>query len=173
MIETEHLILRPVNTDDLIGYMPLWQEEPGPDGAPSRLPVLTEEEVWARILRWTGHWAAFGFGPFVAVDRASNTLCGEIGFAYFHRGHGPAFDTSPEGMWKITAEYRGKGYAQEAMTATAEWFDRTVAAERTVCMIDPSNAVSRRLAAKLGFSEFAEAAYRGNPLILLERLLPR
>jgi RimJ/RimL family protein N-acetyltransferase len=172
MIETSHLTLRPHTTDDLQAYATLWQEKLGHDGAPSRLPVLSEEEVWARILRWIGHWSVYGWGPFVAVDRASGAICGEIGFGYFHRGHGPGFDSFPEGMWKISAEHRGKGYAREAMEAAIVWFDRTVKAQRTVCMIDPTNEISRKLAGRLGFREYGNTEYKGNPLILFERLLP-
>jgi RimJ/RimL family protein N-acetyltransferase len=172
MIDTEHLVLRPLNLHDLQAYAPLWQEKLGHDGLPSRLPVLSEEEVWGRILRWIGHWSVYGWGPFVAVDRASGEICGEIGFGHFRRGHGPTFDSVPEGMWKISIEHRGKGYASEAMEAATGWFDKTVKAERTVCMIDPTNAISRKLAGRLGFREYANAGYKGNPLILFERLLP-
>nr|WP_299498880.1 GNAT family protein [uncultured Rhizobium sp.] len=170
MIDTTHLILRPHATDDLEAYVPLWQETLGHDAAPSRLPVLSEEEVWARLLRWIGHWSVYGFGPLAVIDKASGDLCGEVGFGYFRRGHGPAFDTVPEGMWKISATHRGKGFAREAMEAVCAWFDSAIRAERTVCMIDPTNAISCRLAGRLGFSVFAEAKYKGHPLLLYERL---
>lgn len=170
MIETPHLSLRPHTIDDFQSYIPLWQEELGPDGAPSRLPVLRPEEVWARLLRWIGHWSVYGFGPFVVIERESGTICGEVGFGYFQRGNGPDFDSAPEGMWKIDAVHRGRGYAPEAMQATCTWFDREIKAERTVCMIDPVNAISRKLAGHMGFGEFAHIEYKGNPLILYERL---
>ena len=170
MIVTDRLVLRPLSTDDFHAYIPLWQEELGPDGAPSRLPVLQPEEVWARLLRWIGHWTVYGFGPLVVIERQSGALCGEVGFGYFQRGNGSAFDSVPEAMWKIDAAHRGKGYAPEAMQTMCEWFDRAIEAERTVCMIDPVNLVSRKLAGRLGFTEFAQIEYKGNPLILYERL---
>ena len=41
---------------------------------------------------------------------------------------------------------------------------------RLVCLIGPANAPSLRLAARLGFAEYARTTYRGEPTVLLERL---
>jgi RimJ/RimL family protein N-acetyltransferase len=71
---------------------------------------------------------------------------------------------------KISAAHRGQGFAREAMDAACAWLDESIKAERSVYMIDPSNGISCRLAGKLGFSAFAEAAYKGHPLVLYERL---
>ncbi|MBL0375091.1 GNAT family N-acetyltransferase [Rhizobium sp. KVB221] len=169
MIETARLLLRPLTVDDFQSYIPLWQEELGPDGAPSRLPVLRPEEVWARLLRWIGHWSAYGFGPFVVIDRESGDLCGEVGFGYFHRSNGEAFDTAPEGMWKIDKAHRGKGFASESIEAVCIWLDQTLQAERSVCMIDPINTASRKLAERFGFRAYDEVTYRGDAVILFER----
>jgi RimJ/RimL family protein N-acetyltransferase len=45
-------------------------------------------------------------------------------------------------------------------------------AKRTVCLIDPGNAPSLALAAKLGFRRFADARYKGRDSVLLERFRP-
>jgi RimJ/RimL family protein N-acetyltransferase len=40
---------------------------------------------------------------------------------------------------------------------------------RTVCMIDPANAASIRVATKCGFHEWTRATYREHETILFER----
>jgi RimJ/RimL family protein N-acetyltransferase len=42
---------------------------------------------------------------------------------------------------------------------------------RTMCIIDPGNAPSRRLAERLGFVAFAEGLYRDKPTLILERTM--
>jgi RimJ/RimL family protein N-acetyltransferase len=37
------------------------------------------------------------------------------------------------------------------------------------CLINPENAASLRLAAKLGFTEDATTVYQGNPVVILRR----
>jgi RimJ/RimL family protein N-acetyltransferase len=40
---------------------------------------------------------------------------------------------------------------------------------RCVCIVDPQHTASLRVAEKCDFSPFAETAFRGTPVILLER----
>ena len=41
-----------------------------------------------------------------------------------------------------------------------------------VCMIDPGNAPSTRLAEKFGYRRYADAAYKGAPTVLFRRPAP-
>jgi RimJ/RimL family protein N-acetyltransferase len=170
VLETSRLLLRPHAIGDTDGYLRLWTQ-PSPSGQDfPGAPPLSEEVAWARLLRWIGHWTTFGFGPFVVTDRASGALVGEVGFGLFHRGLGIVDDRVPEAMWRIDHAHHGQGIATEAMRAVLGWFDVRPESTRTVCMIDPPNTASRQLAASLGFREFAQVAYRGNPVVLLERV---
>ncbi|CAN7327855.1 GNAT family N-acetyltransferase [Rhizobium sp. LjRoot254] len=170
MIETQRLLLREHRIDDFAAYIPLWtQRLPGPDGG-FRFPPLWDEEVWARLLRWIGHRQVFGFAPFLAFDLASGRLCGEVGFGHFHRGNGPAFDGVPETMWTLHPDFHGEGLAGEAATAAIVWFDSHFPSPRTVCMIEPDNTASLRLAERFGFREFDRGEYKGSLNIFLERL---
>jgi RimJ/RimL family protein N-acetyltransferase len=76
---------------------------------------------------------------------------------------------APEGMWKVDLDAQGWGLATEAMTAITTWFD-SARPGRTVCMIDPDNLVSIRVASKLGFIEFERTTYKDTPIVLFERL---
>ena len=169
MIETNRLLLRPHDVDDFGGYVQLWTQAPKPDDAPNAQP-LGEEESWARLLRMIGHWTAFRLRSISCHgSRCSGAVVGEVGFAQYMRGNGPAFDGVPEGMWRIDHRRHGSGIATEAMQAAAAWFDATQVSARTVAMIDLANMASRRLAERLGFRAFANAIYCGNPVLLFER----
>lgn len=167
IVETPRLRLRPHRIEDLANYLPIWSK--GEPGNPAGF-ALTEEEAWYRLLRFAGHWAHFGFGCFVVEDSANDRLIGEAGFAYFHRGLGPQYDDAPEGAWRVLAEYRGKGIASEAMTAAVQWLDSQGKGARTVCIIDPANAASIKVAGRIGFREFLRKDYKGAPVILFERI---
>lgn len=166
IVETPRLRLRRHRVEDLANYLPIWSKaEPGnPAGF-----ALTEEEAWYRLLRFVGHWAHFGFGCFVVEDSANGRLIGEAGFAHFHRGLGPEFDDAPEAAWRVIPEYRGNGIASEAMSAAAHWLDAQGRGARTVCIIDPVNAASIKVAERIGFREFSRKDYKGAPVILFER----
>nr|WP_255682241.1 GNAT family N-acetyltransferase [Luteimonas sp. BDR2-5] len=129
-----------------------------------------EEDVWNRLLRYIGHWQAFGYGIFAVTGRDSGRFLGGAGFADFHRGLGPDFDRSPEASWVFAREAQGRGIASEAATAMHAWFDAQPFGGRSVCIIDPDNAASRRLAARLGYVETGEVHYHAAPTLAFERL---
>jgi RimJ/RimL family protein N-acetyltransferase len=56
------------------------------------------------------------------------------------------------------------------MTAVLAWSDAAAhVGPRTVCMINPDNTPSLRVAAKCGYRELTRADYKGAEVILLER----
>lgn len=131
------------------------------------------DEAWARLLRYIGHWSALGFGYWAVEEKASGAFVGELGFADFKRAGLASFRDKPELGWVIVADRQGRGYASEALAAAVAWGDRHLNVAETVAMIDPGNAASLRLAAKLGYREYARADYKGAPSILLSRQVPR
>ena len=164
MITTDRLLLRPYEIGDYETYVTLaGQEQRG-----SLLSVFSREDCWHRLLRFIGHWSAFGWGLFAVFDRDGSYL-GETGLADFHRGLGEDFDTSPEGAWNFLPAAQGKGVAFEATRAAHDWFAREHGPRRTVCMIQPVNVASIRLAERLGYSAFRDADYKGMKLRLFER----
>jgi RimJ/RimL family protein N-acetyltransferase len=165
-IETPRLLLRAHRTEDAEGYAALWR--PPADG-PVHTPVLDAEGSWARLLRLIGHRAVFGFAPFLVVERETGGIVGEAGHARFRRGLGPSFDGSPEAMWILLPERRGRGLAEEAMRAAIDDLVRRIGVTRSVAMIDPTNAASLALAGRLGFHHFGEGDHHGTRMRLFER----
>jgi RimJ/RimL family protein N-acetyltransferase len=138
---------------------------------PGNGPVLAlgVEEVWARLLRFVGHWTHFGYGLFIVEDSRTGELIGEVGCAHFRRGVAADFDVVPEAAWRVSASRRRQGIALEAMQGALEWFEQTLHVTRTVCMIHPSNVPSLQVAARLGYLEFKRALHKDRTVVLLER----
>lgn len=167
MLTTERLTLVPHEPKHFDAYAEFWGKDPG--HFLRSLAPMHPADAWTRLLRHYGHWTAFGYGPFLCFN-ADNKLVAEAGYADFRRGVGAHFDGVPEGMWKVDLAAQGKGYATEAMAAITQWFDTTHKPPRTVCMIDPANEPSIRVATRLGFTEFTRTAYRDAPIVLFERV---
>jgi RimJ/RimL family protein N-acetyltransferase len=165
-VETDRLILRPHTIADFPASAALWGN---PDvtrfigGKPS-----TREEVWARVLRYMGHWTALGYGYWAVVEKGSDRLIGEVGLSDFKRDIVPAIDP-PEVGWAFAPDAQGKGYATEAVQAALTWGEARLSAQRMMCMISAENERSIRLAVKCGFREFARTTYKDAPTCLFER----
>ncbi|WP_410503442.1 hypothetical protein [Hymenobacter sp. AT01-02] len=52
------------------------------------------------------------------------------------------------------------------------WGDAHFTQDRTVCIIDPDNTASLRVAAKFGYHEYARTTYQEKLIVLLERPSP-
>jgi len=166
-IETERLRLRTHALADFPHSAAMWAD-----------PVVTRhiggrpfsnEESWARLLRYIGHWEALGFGYWVVQDKATGQFVGEAGLADFKREMEPSFDGMPEMGWAFVSRVHGKGYATEAVRAAAAWGDRHLSAPRTACLIHPENRASIHVAEKAGFQEYQRTTYKDQPTIVLVR----
>jgi RimJ/RimL family protein N-acetyltransferase len=123
--------------------------------------AASEEDSWHRVLRYIGHWSAFGFGFFVIEDRATGRYLGEAGAMDFRRGVGGGFGDVPEMGWAFLPDVHGTGIAGEAVRAVLAWMDDGAGRAGTVCMIGPENVASCRLAERVGYRETGTAEYHG------------
>ncbi|MEQ1899092.1 MAG: GNAT family N-acetyltransferase [Devosia sp.] len=166
-LETERLRLRPYRLADFEDYARMWSE---PDvvrfigGA-----VFTREQSWGRFLRLAGLWHYLGFGFFAIEHKATGAFAGECGFHDMRRNVVPSLEGTMETGWALTPPMQGQGLAEEAVRAAIGWAGQNASRDRLTCMIDTGNAASLRVAAKLGFVEFARALYNGEPIVLLDR----
>ncbi len=127
----------------------------------------SREDVWLRLLRSVGQWALFGYGSWIARETATGRLIGELGLIEARRAIVPAIDDSPEVGWALAGDAHGQGYAAEALAAIFAWVDPRI--PRTVCIIDPANTPSRRLAARFGYGERTTGIYHDKPILILDR----
>jgi RimJ/RimL family protein N-acetyltransferase len=103
------------------------------------------------------------------VERATGALIGEVGCQDRFRDINPPLEGTLEAVWTLTTAAHGKGYATEAMHGFLGHVDRHHAGRRVTCLIPTGHAASLRVAAKLGFTPFAQTIYKGAPVTLLER----
>ena len=167
-IETERLVLRAHRIEDLAASATMWRDPDVVRFIGGR--AFTHEEVWARTLRYAGMWAMIGRGFWAIEEKGTGRMVGEVGVMDAKRDMEPGFDGAPEVGWSLIPAAQGKGYATEAVTAALAWADRHVDAPMQVCIIDPDNAPSIRLAVKLGFRERLRTTYHGKETIQFERL---
>jgi RimJ/RimL family protein N-acetyltransferase len=164
VIETARLKLRRHRLDDFTACAAMWGD---PEvarfigGKPS-----TREEVWARILRYAGHWALLGFGYWAIEEKASGSFIGEVGLADFQRDLNPPLGDGPEAGWALQTASHGKGYGAEALRAALAWGHEHFDGETIHCLIDVDNVASIRLAQKCGFRRLREATYKGTANIV-------
>lgn len=166
-LQTERLTLRPHGLADFEECAAMWGD-----------PVVTRHiggvpfgrsEVWARLLRYAGHWTLQGFGFWAVRERASGGFVGDVGFMEFRRDLEPALEY-PECGWALAAAAHGKGYATEAVRAVTAWADTRF--PRTTCIIDPGNEASIRVAGKCGYLEVRHAMLASTPVLVFERARP-
>ena len=167
-IDTERLTMRRPRLEDFEEALAMWGDPKVVryiGGKPS-----TREEMWARLLRYVGHWDLMGFGFWVVREKSTGRFVGEVGLADFRRDLEPSLGEDREAGWVLAPWAHGKGYATEAVRAALKWAEDRFGPERVVCIIDPGNEPSLKVAHKCGFREFSRGAYKGEPMLMLERL---
>lgn len=167
VIESERTILRAHRMEDFEAYAAMWA-----DPAVTRFiggRARTREESWQRFLRQFGLWSLLGYGFWAVEDKVSGRFIGEAGFHDLKRDIVPSIEGTPEAGWAFLPSVHGKGIATEVVGAVVAWGDKRFGRTRTVCLIDPDNAASLKVAGKHGFGEVMRAVYGGHPVILLQR----
>ncbi len=167
LIETNRLILRPYVLTDYQPYLAMCSD-------PTVVRFLggrpfSPEDAWHRILRYAGHWSLLGHGIFAVVEKDSGDYVGETGIADFRRGLGEGFDGFGEASWAFASRVHGLGFAFQAAEAAHKWYIDSMRRSRTVCLIDPDNTSSLKMAARLGYTAFGERIYKDRPMKVLER----
>jgi RimJ/RimL family protein N-acetyltransferase len=171
VIVTERLILRGHRLADAPAAAAMWADPLVVryiGGTPS-----TAQGAWIKLLTYVGHWSLLGFGYWALEEKATGTFVGELGFADFKRELEPSISDAPELGWALAPHAHGRGYATEAVRAAVAWGDAHWGSARTVCMIDPENVASIRVAEKCGYRELARTTYKGAATSLFARGGPR
>ena len=108
--------------------------------------VATREETAASIERQQRRWAAYGFGWWVFLDRATSELVGAGCIQHLGR-----IETSPlEIGWRLRPDQWGKGLASEAARTMAGWAFDTLDIPILTAVAVPANTASTRVMERLG-----------------------
>ncbi|WP_322097458.1 GNAT family N-acetyltransferase [Pelagibius sp. Alg239-R121] len=168
VVETERLLLRGFRFQDFNEHAAIWADPDVTRHISGR--VFSREESWGRFLRHGGHWSMMGYGYWALEEKASGRLAGQVGLGDFKRDIEPSIEGIPEMGWVLATWSHGRGYATEAVLAALGWVEANLGQGcRTVCLVDPDNLASLRVAEKCGYREYARTRYHDGPTILLER----
>lgn len=165
-LTTARLELRPPVASDFHRSFAIASE---PETARYLGPPMSAAEHFLRFSRSAGSWLLYGYGVFVIRSRGAEDVIGTCGIFHGWRDLGSDFDDQPEAGWVLRGDQHGRGIGYEAMSAVLDWFDGAHR-RRIVCMIDPGNAPSIKLAKKLGFQQLRDVSLpTGEQMRLLER----
>jgi RimJ/RimL family protein N-acetyltransferase len=140
-LETERLLLRPPRRQDFDA----WAAFLADDVAMRHLGGAQARSVaWRTFLAMAGAWHIQGFAMFSVLEKDGGRWVGRVG------------PWMPEGWpgteigWGIVRERWGRGYAVEAAAAAIDWAIAELGWTDVIHVVDPANAASQRVAAKLG-----------------------
>ncbi|QHJ69604.1 GNAT family N-acetyltransferase [Planococcus halotolerans] len=151
-LETERLIISPC-TEDVIALLNEQHYENGPQVS-NHLKQLAEDPA---ILYW---------GPWLAMLKADNKVIGDLGFkgAPDNKVIGDlGFKGAPDNKgaveigYGLLEEYRGKGYATEAVAALVDWAWKQNGIHKVKAETLVDNQESIRVLEKLGMRKVAES----------------
>ena len=107
-----------------------------------------------------------GLGHWAVIERDTRRLLGAVGLL----SH-PDWTATPYNVevgWLIGRDHWGQGYATEAGKAAVRYAFDHVGVERLICIVDPRNRSSRRVAEKLGLRLAGETIWRDYDVVWYE-----
>lgn len=155
-LETERLLLRPLDPDDLydlhrlLGDDALMQQL-GYPGARTRAQTAESLDRMWNLFR------AQGFGMMATIEKLTGAFIGRCGYLVQPLDGVEELEIA----WLIARERQGRGFATEAALALRDHAARALGRRRVVALIRPENLASGRVAQKLGMQVEREVAFRG------------
>ena len=155
---TERLRLRTFRPDDFEAHAEICSDPEVMQYI--RIGPLTRVDAWWQMARYMGHWQLRGFGLWAVVERSTERLVGHLGFLEPEGGNG--FELG----WALARHAWGKGYALEGTRAAVHHAFTAMGRGHIVCLIQPENARSIRLAERLGAKPEGETEASGKRLLV-------
>jgi len=177
VLETDRLILRRLTMDDLEPLAKLYADprvrRHFPEG------TLTYEQT-EEELQWIidVYYARYGYGLWATVLKEDAKFIGRCGLLPWTiiegRDGGIALTIADDGTddaagidvevaYLLAEEYWGQGLATEAAQAIVEYAFERLNMKRLICLFDPENQASRRVAEKAGFAFERDVEVDGEP----------
>jgi ribosomal-protein-alanine N-acetyltransferase len=147
VLQTERLVLRRLTMDDLDDLATLYRDPEVrryfPDGV--RTYEQTREE-----LEWVidVYYGQYGYGLWATVLEETGAFIGRCGLLPWEIGG----RTEVEVAYLLDPAYWGRGLATEAARAIVEHAFATLTVDRLICLLDPENSASRRVATNVGMT---------------------
>ncbi len=147
VIETERLILRHLTMADLDALAALYADPEVrryfPEGTQT-YEQTREELEWITDV----YYGRYGYGLWATILKESGAFIGRCGLLPTEIGG----RTEVEVAYLLDKNYWGRGLATEAARAIVEYAFATLPVDRVLCIFEPENTASRRVAAKVGMT---------------------
>lgn len=156
LIETERLLLRPMEMEDLDEFAAL-HLDPGVTRFIRPLDRAAAEE---RLRRDESEWLERGHGLLAVLDRRDGDFLGRCGLKYW-----PQFDETELG-WVLRRNAWGHGYATESARACIKWGFSEFDVPYLTAMINRDNVRSVRVAERIGLTPIRDDVLLGDPVVV-------
>lgn len=165
VIETERLLLRPLEEGDLEPYAAMMADtevvrylgqEPN-----------SREDAWRSMALFLGHGALRGWTNNAVVVRATGLFVGRCGL--WQPENWPGLEVG----WTLSRAAWGNGYATEAAGAWRDWaFANIPTLETLISVIHRDNARSIAVAERIGHHYLYDLEVRGHPCVIYGQARP-
>jgi ribosomal-protein-alanine N-acetyltransferase len=161
ILETKRLMLRRLIMDDLDALFALYSDPEirryFPEG------TLTYDET-KEELEWflNGHPAHPQLGLWATIHKETNQFIGRCGLLPWTIEQRPEVEVA----YLLAKEYWGQGLGTEAAQAILEYGFEQLQLSRLICMIDPENQASVKVARKIGMTLEKEMEDEKGPFLL-------
>lgn len=156
LIETERLLLRPMELGDLDEFVALHAD---PEVTEFIRP-LDRAAAEQRLRRDEVEWRERGHGLLAMLDRESDAFLGRCGLK-----HWPQFGETELG-WALRRDAWGHGYATEAARACLEWGFAELDVPYLTAMVNPDNIRSIRVTERLSMAPMRDDVLLGDPVVV-------
>ena len=161
VLETKRLILRCLTMDDLDDLFVLYHSPEVRKYYSEGIPSYDETK---QELKWMiNHcYIKYGFGMWATIHKETGKFIGRCGLTPMDiEGH-----EEIEVGYMLVREYWGRGLATEAAQAILNYGFERVGLSRLICVVNPENQASSKVALKIGMTLETDGDVNGEPTLL-------
>ena len=161
VIETERLALRRLTLNDLDALAAIYSDEDVRQYFPEG--ILTYEQT-REELEWiiNVYYGQYGFGLWATTLKETNEFIGRCGLLPWTIDGREEVEVA----YLLAKEHWGRGLGTEAARAILAYGFGELHLSRLICLIDPANEASVKVAIKIGMSLEREAEIDGEPTLV-------
>jgi ribosomal-protein-alanine N-acetyltransferase len=161
IFETERLAFRRLTMDDLDALAAIYRDPEVRRHFPEG--TLTYEET-KEELEWIidVYYRRYGFGLWATTSRETNELVGRSGLLPWTIEGRPEIEVA----YLLAREHWGRGLGTEAARAVLQYGFDELGLSRLICLIDPANDASIKVAGKIGMTLEKELDLEGEPTLV-------
>lgn len=161
VLETNRLILRRLTMDDLDNLFALYHS---PDVRKYYSEGIPSYEETKQELEWMIHtcYVKYGFGMWATIYKETGKFIGRCGLTPMDIEGKEEIEVG----YMLAKEYWGQGLATEAAQAILQYGFEQIGLSRLICVINPGNSASSKVAEKLGMVLEIDGDVNGEPTLL-------